>query len=222
MHDRIFTDPETKKPEIIIYYNANKGGVDSLDEKCAKSTSSRHTRRWPLAIFFRILDVSVLNLYILHQCYKNNEVIKEKAEFAKELAAKLVKGNMERRLQNPRVPCELRLTISRILGRPEENVPVTQRSTSSDDKYPKLRESTPYLPNLKRRSRALGGGRLVDSSIKHWDKFFGELETSKAPFSNPFHPHSPNATVKFYTDKEDWKEPAPSYGAYPRTIGRPL
>ncbi|KAG5887411.1 hypothetical protein JTB14_024610 [Gonioctena quinquepunctata] len=126
MYDRIFTDPETKKPEIIAYYNANKGGVDSLDEKCAKSTSSRRTRRWPLAIFFRILDVSVVNSYILHQCYKNNEVIKEKAEFAKELAAKLVKGNMERRLQNPRVPRELRLTISRILGRPEENVPVTQ------------------------------------------------------------------------------------------------
>lgn len=126
MHDRIFTDPETNKPEIIVYYNANKGGVDSLDEKCAKSTSSRRTRRWPLAIFFRILDVSVVNSYILHQCYKNNEVIKEKSEFAKELAAKLVRGNMERRLQNPRMPRELRFTISRILGRPEENVPVRQ------------------------------------------------------------------------------------------------
>lgn len=48
MHDRRFTDPSTSKPEIISYYNANNGGVDSLDEKC----SSRRTRRWPLAIYF--------------------------------------------------------------------------------------------------------------------------------------------------------------------------
>lgn len=75
MHNRAFTDPDTQKPEIIAYYNRNKGGVDTVDEKCSKSSTSRRTRRWPLAIFFRMLDISVVNGYILHQCFKNNAVI---------------------------------------------------------------------------------------------------------------------------------------------------
>lgn len=52
MHDTASKVPETQRPEIIANYDANTSGVDCLDEKCAKSTSSRRTRRWPLVIFF--------------------------------------------------------------------------------------------------------------------------------------------------------------------------
>lgn len=123
MHDRVCTDIETQKPEIIAYYNQNKGGVDSLDEKCAKHSSSRRTRRWPLAVFFRILDVSVVNSYILHQCFKENDEIKEKSVFAKSLASSLVRDHMKRRLQIPQLPRELRFVIARILQIPAENTP---------------------------------------------------------------------------------------------------
>lgn len=119
MHSGASTDPDTQKPDIIMYYNRNKGGVDTIDEKCAKSSSSRRTCRWPLAIFFRILDISIVNSYILHQCYTRNSVIREKSVFAKQLAAQLVRQHMERRLTNPRVSREVRSSISRILGIPE-------------------------------------------------------------------------------------------------------
>lgn len=40
------------KPEIVEFYNTNKAGVDTLDEKCAKSSTGHRTCRWPMAIFF--------------------------------------------------------------------------------------------------------------------------------------------------------------------------
>lgn len=114
MHDRLFTDPSTNKPKIIAYYNENKG-VDSLDEKCSKSTSSRRTRRWPLPIFFRLLDISVINSYIIYNCYKNNQTIKEKSVYSLQLAIQLVQDHMKRRLTIAAIPREIR----RIPGAPD-------------------------------------------------------------------------------------------------------
>lgn len=51
MHDTSEIDSESGKPEIIATYNRTKAGVDSLDQKCAAYSTSRRTRRWPMAIF---------------------------------------------------------------------------------------------------------------------------------------------------------------------------
>nr|CAH7748432.1 unnamed protein product [Callosobruchus chinensis] len=104
-------------------YNRNKGGVpvDTLDEKCSKSSTSRRTRRWPLVIFFRMLDESIVHSFIIHQAFKDNEVISDKSVFAKHLASELVQEHMERRLTNPRIPREIRSIIRRILKIPEES-----------------------------------------------------------------------------------------------------
>ncbi|XP_053945497.1 uncharacterized protein LOC128854987 [Anastrepha ludens] len=95
MHDRKYTDQVTNKPEIITFYNENKGGFDSIDEKCSKSKSSRHSRRWPLTIFFRVLDISVL-------------------------AMQLVEDHMKRRITMMNITREIRTMIRRILRVPEE------------------------------------------------------------------------------------------------------
>jgi hypothetical protein len=55
MHHSKGVDDESGKPEIISFYNMTKGGIDSMDEKCAKYTCSRRTRRWPMAIFLGYL-----------------------------------------------------------------------------------------------------------------------------------------------------------------------
>lgn len=45
---------QNDKPEIILYYNSTKAGVDTLD-KCVRAYSCRRgTRRWPMAVFFSI------------------------------------------------------------------------------------------------------------------------------------------------------------------------
>jgi hypothetical protein len=52
---------------IIDYYKLTKGGVNSLDEECANYCTGCSTRRWPIIIFYRILDdVSGVNSFILY------------------------------------------------------------------------------------------------------------------------------------------------------------
>lgn len=116
MHHNREDDPEKRKPSIVSFYNQTKGGVDSLDEKCAKSSCRRRTQRWPMSVFFRILDISCCNAYILHQSYKDNTLITEKTIFLKQLARELVEPHMRRREANPRIPRELKFCIRRVLG----------------------------------------------------------------------------------------------------------
>lgn len=106
MHNTGSVDKSINKAEIISFYNSTKRGVDALDEKCAKHSSSRRTQRWPMAIFVRMLDISGVNSHVLYTSFRNNPHI-EKADFIKNLAGELVKPHMERRLHNPRISREV-------------------------------------------------------------------------------------------------------------------
>ena len=55
---------EHQKPEIIMDYNATKGGVDNMDKLVSAYSFKRRTLRWPLAIFFNILDIPAYNAFI--------------------------------------------------------------------------------------------------------------------------------------------------------------
>ena len=54
-----------KKPEVILYYNSTKSGVDILDRMVRTYTSKRMTRRRPVALFYNMLDVSAVNAYVV-------------------------------------------------------------------------------------------------------------------------------------------------------------
>ncbi|KOC70128.1 hypothetical protein WH47_08389 [Habropoda laboriosa] len=45
--------PKKKKKN---FYNENKGGVDTLDQHCHSKTVSRKTKRWPLKVFYGMLE----------------------------------------------------------------------------------------------------------------------------------------------------------------------
>ena len=45
-------------------YNATKGGVDNMDKLVSAYSFKRRTLRWPLAIFFNILDIPAYNAFI--------------------------------------------------------------------------------------------------------------------------------------------------------------
>lgn len=127
LHHNEYNDPQTGKPEIIAFYNETKGGVDSLDQKCSVYSSSRRTRRWPLAIFFRLLDIASVNSYIAHQAYRDNEKML-RFEFGKQLGMLLVSPQMYRRFDNKHIGRELRLSIKRILKLNEEYAPENHHS----------------------------------------------------------------------------------------------
>lgn len=123
MHHISAIDTNSRKPEIIAFYNETKGGVDTLDKKCAAYSTSRRTRRWPMAVFYAILDIAGVNSFVLHQSYVDANKI-ERSDFLKLLAKQLVESHLNRRLCNQRLPRELRLNIGRILLKPitHENV----------------------------------------------------------------------------------------------------
>lgn len=117
MHHTPLIDEETKKPEIIIFYNDTKGGVDALDEKCTVYSTSRKTCRWPLAIFFTLINISLVNAYVVFSSCPGNQEQKRMV-FIKMLARQLIEPHLNSRFLNSRLPRELRLNIGRILEKP--------------------------------------------------------------------------------------------------------
>ena len=57
---------EKTKTDIQMFYNATKGGVDTFDQLCSSYSSSRKTRRWPLCVFYGILNIAFSNAHVLH------------------------------------------------------------------------------------------------------------------------------------------------------------
>ena len=49
-----------KKPEIVLFYNSTKGAVDTLDKMAHTYTVKRKTQRWPLVMFFNIIDMATI------------------------------------------------------------------------------------------------------------------------------------------------------------------
>ncbi|XP_068203873.1 piggyBac transposable element-derived protein 4-like [Palaemon carinicauda] len=75
---------ENYKSDIQMFYNATKGGVDCFDQLCSISSCARKTRRWPLAYFFGMLNMVMVNSYIL---YTDNTSLPKRSrrQFYKEL-----------------------------------------------------------------------------------------------------------------------------------------
>ena len=86
-----------KKLEVILYYNSTKSGVDILDRMVRTYTSKRMTRRWPVALFYNMLDLSAVNAYVVWQqlqsenssCFSKKKRRKFLIQLAKGLAGML-------------------------------------------------------------------------------------------------------------------------------------
>ena len=81
-HDLPDRDNSVSIPEIVEFYNQNKGGVDVHDRLCKNYTTARSTKRWTLALFFGMLNIAGVNSFIL---WKNNQPA-EKATLRKRMA----------------------------------------------------------------------------------------------------------------------------------------
>ncbi|CAJ1087326.1 piggyBac transposable element-derived protein 4-like [Xyrichtys novacula] len=95
------------KPEMIKYYKSCKGGVDALDQRVNTYGVGKKTKRWPLALFFNILNVSALNAFILWRQVdpgwnRGKRAIRQL--FLQDLGSLLVQPLIGRRLRVPRSP----------------------------------------------------------------------------------------------------------------------
>ena len=87
---------ENGKSEIICFYNDTKRGVDALDQRCATYLCQRRTRRWPMAIFGAILDISRVNSYILFLSASEETVKISRRKFSVALGRDLIVDYMKK------------------------------------------------------------------------------------------------------------------------------
>lgn len=107
MHDSDVINNDVKKPIQIMDYNFTKGGVDTVDIMCSRISNSRRTQRWPMTIFFRLLDLAGINSLRIFQF--NNHHIKNntRRSYLYELSLELMNENLKERSKINSLPKDL-------------------------------------------------------------------------------------------------------------------
>jgi hypothetical protein len=104
MHHEPSVDTVSGKPDIILFYNSTKSGVDTVDQLCHKYSVKRPTRRWPMCIFYGLLDIAAVNSMViwLHNNPQWQPGVKHKRRlFLEELGLQLVHTYLVNRAANP-------------------------------------------------------------------------------------------------------------------------
>lgn len=88
------TDGPKAKPESVTYYNNTKYGVDVLDQMARAYSVKGGTRRWPVAVFYNILDLAGINAHILFKECTSSKIARRKflLRLAEELRAEFMEG----------------------------------------------------------------------------------------------------------------------------------
>ena len=101
----IASNSAEKKAEVILYYNRIKSGVDILDRMVRTYICQRMTRRWPVALFYNMIDVSAVNAYVVWQQLRgeNNRIIcKKRRKFLIRLRKEFAGMSSDLSVQNRR------------------------------------------------------------------------------------------------------------------------
>ncbi|GBP13274.1 hypothetical protein EVAR_90598_1 [Eumeta japonica] len=90
---------ETKKPHMIEFYNSTKG-VDTFDQMCSVMSCSRKTNRWPLCVFYAMINISCINSYIIY-CHTSvlGQKVMSRRDFMKKLHMQLAEPWLKIRLE---------------------------------------------------------------------------------------------------------------------------
>lgn len=110
MHNSKAIDESTgehRKPAVITSYNETKFGVDIVDKMCGQYDVARNSRRWPLTLFFHIINLAGVNAITVYKANNNNTMICRR-EFLQTLALDLIKPEIQRRISAQMIPKEIR------------------------------------------------------------------------------------------------------------------
>jgi hypothetical protein len=113
MHTDNEVDASTRKPQMILSYNATKSGVDVVDKLCATYNVARNVRRWPMVIFFALLNVAGINAEVIHFFNSTpNPNTSRRRFFLKTLSNELCLEQLQRRSTQTRgMPTELQMQL---------------------------------------------------------------------------------------------------------------
>lgn len=111
MHDDNTVDEDTKKPEIILYYNSR---CRCFGRKVRKLLYISSIQALAYGIFHCILNISRVNSRVIYQLAKCVEI--SRYNFLKQLGMALYTPHMRQRIYNKNVPRKLRSLGADILG----------------------------------------------------------------------------------------------------------
>ena len=158
-HDSAIDVENSNKPDIILHYNKTKSGVDNLDHLVGQYSCKRKIRRWPMTLFFNIVDCACVAAYVAwlarNPSWNANKSHKRKI-FLRELSENMVEEQLQRRCQNPQVmQAKVKLAF-KALGLQPAAVQAQEQSTTvqkrcslcprSSDRKTKTRCSTCGIP----------------------------------------------------------------------------
>lgn len=122
MHNSDEIDPESGdacKPYMLTFYNSTKGGVDVVDEYKARYSVARTSNRWPLTVFFSLLNVIGINSFIVFK-HKKGDFVTTRKDFLRHLARDLCHDYLVVRHSEERLPRQLKRNIQQMLGLEDE------------------------------------------------------------------------------------------------------
>lgn len=131
---------EKKKPEINTYYNLTKCGVDVADELSASYNACRNSKKWPLTIFYSILNMSAINGAIIYRINSNSN--QKRRHYLKNLGLALVSDHLKTRQNVTRLPRDVRKKIGIFTEQSSEEPPI---------KRPNVRKRCQVCPANKDR-----------------------------------------------------------------------
>ncbi|KAB0803806.1 hypothetical protein PPYR_00776 [Photinus pyralis] len=138
------TTAEDCKPAVITFYNKNKAGVDVVDQLKSLYSVARITCRWPMTVFFSLLNIAGINGYIIHRS-NNVTTVDSRRMYLKALADQLIHPHLYHRVKL-QLPYLLGLQIRDYLNIPVVNVPLQENN--SEEQRPKCG----FCPRKKNRN----------------------------------------------------------------------
>lgn len=106
-------------PKIIREYNAHMGGVDLMDSHLGRYKIRVKTKKWYLRIFYHLLDITIINSWILYRKVHHKQGFSDKdlmslMDFRSELAETLTNlGSTENRKGRPSSSIEEQISRKR-------------------------------------------------------------------------------------------------------------
>lgn len=148
---------KTGKPEVIEFYNATKGGADTFDKMCTQFSSGRMTGKWPLCVFYGMINASCINSWIIHSAntVRTGGTALIRRKYMQVLARALIVPWAQHRLKSSYLQHALQTSISTICGVPlPARAEWTDNTTVADSKDPLVRcTKCPKGSNRKTRHR---------------------------------------------------------------------
>ncbi|XP_035664217.1 piggyBac transposable element-derived protein 4-like [Branchiostoma floridae] len=154
---------EQQKPEIIMHYNATKSGVDNLDHLATMHTCRRKINRWPMVLFFNLLDVAgIASLIVFLGNFPDwnlSACSRRRRLFLRELGYNLVMPHVQRRAQSPYLMPATRESMARIGVRSVRRAEEPAAAAAQEGR--KRCELCPRSSDRKVRRACAGCGRTV-------------------------------------------------------------